>query len=234
MRATRGSTRSRAQRAPPGAAAAPTCVVDLGHRQVQVLVEGVHHALALLVPQQAVVHKHAMQAVAQHLRAAAGSGGERRPRCAAPHRRRVRADNAGCESPYSARLLPDTRRAHRAAAWEHVSTAAWGEVPALHGSVHPCTYATLDARQEWHRCLPSAASPGAPAWQQRWSPRLPTGRKSRGRWGRPAAAGAAGAAVRAGREHSAHSGNPRRIAFNSNRTSCGRKILSRPRAQAPT
>lgn len=58
----------------PGRRAGRTCVVHLGHGQVQVLVEGVHHTLRLLVPQQAVVHKHTVQAVAQDLRGRGGVG----------------------------------------------------------------------------------------------------------------------------------------------------------------
>jgi hypothetical protein len=44
-----------------------TRVVHLCDRQVEVLIESVHHALRLPEPQQAVVHKHAVQSVAQHL-----------------------------------------------------------------------------------------------------------------------------------------------------------------------
>mmetsp|Transcript_2785 Transcript_2785/g.6106 ORF Transcript_2785/g.6106 Transcript_2785/m.6106 type:complete len:238 (+) Transcript_2785:230-943(+) len=42
-------------------------VVHTGDRQVQVVGEGVHHALLLLVAQQPVIHKHAVQPLPQHL-----------------------------------------------------------------------------------------------------------------------------------------------------------------------
>ena len=56
----------------PRHARPPTRVVNLGDGEVEMLVEGLHHPLPLLQPQQPIVNKHAVQAVAKHL---GGSGG---------------------------------------------------------------------------------------------------------------------------------------------------------------
>mmetsp|Transcript_4305 Transcript_4305/g.16087 ORF Transcript_4305/g.16087 Transcript_4305/m.16087 type:complete len:381 (-) Transcript_4305:77-1219(-) len=45
----------------------PGGVVNLGHREVQVVLEHLHHAFTLLVPQQAVIHEAAVQPVADGL-----------------------------------------------------------------------------------------------------------------------------------------------------------------------